>query len=71
MYAYKEILIIDDPRRLTLTQASPLRKGQQVEVLVLVQDEDADLRRIRDSVTARGIREEDVDEAIAWARSSL
>ena len=39
MYAYKEIITIDDPQHLTLSHALPLQKGQKVEVLILAEVE--------------------------------
>ena len=70
MYAYKEILTIDDPSTLTLAQPLPLAKGQQVEVLILATGEDMELERTRDAIVARGITEADVADAIAWARAA-
>ncbi|MEO8330987.1 MAG: hypothetical protein ABI479_01020 [Gallionella sp.] len=70
MYAYKEILTIDDPKTLTLAQPLPLAKGQRVEVLILATGEDVELERTRDAIAARGITEADVADAIAWARSA-
>ena len=69
MYAYKEIVTIDDPQRLVLKQPLPLRKGQRVEVLVVAEGEDADLELLRDEVAKRGVTDVDVKDAIAWARS--
>ena len=70
MYAYKEILTIDDPSTLTLARPLPLAKGQQVEVLILATGEDMELERTRDAIVARGITEADVADAIAWARAA-
>ena len=69
MYAYKEILTIDDPSTLTLAQPLPLAKGQRIEVLILATGEDVELERTRDAIAARGITEADVADAIAWARA--
>jgi len=69
VYAYKEIVTIDDPQRLVLKQPLPLRKGQRVEVLVVAEGEDADLELLRDEVAKRGVTDVDVKDAIAWARS--
>lgn len=70
MYAYKEILTINDPSTLKLTRPLPLAKGQQVEVLILAGGEDQELENIRDAIAARGITESDVADAISWARTS-
>lgn len=69
MFAYKEILTLDDPRTLTLAQALPLPKGRRIEVLILDRGEDAALEALRDEVAARGVSESDVADAIAWARA--
>ncbi|MBI2293747.1 MAG: hypothetical protein HYU73_26125 [Betaproteobacteria bacterium] len=71
MYAYKEIVTIDDPQRLVLKQPLPLRKGQRVEVLVVAEGEDAELELLRDEVARRGVTDADVKDAIAWARSRV
>ena len=68
MYAYKEIVTIDDPQRLVLKEPLPLRKGQRVEVLIVAEEEDAELERLRSGIAQRGVTEADVKDAIAWAR---
>lgn len=70
MYAYKEIITIDDPSTLKLARPLPLAKGQQVEVLILATGKDQELENIRDAITARGMTESDVSEAVSWARAS-
>lgn len=70
MYAYKEILTINDPSILKLAHPLPLAKGQQVEVLILATGKDQELENIRDDIAARGITESDVAEAVSWARAS-
>lgn len=70
MYAYKEILTINDPSTLKLARPLPLAKGQQVEVLILATGKDQELENIRDDIAVRGISESDVAEAISWARAS-
>jgi ribosomal protein L1 len=71
MFAYKEILTLEDPRTLRLAQALPLPRGRRVEVLILDQGEEDDkaLEALRDAVAARGASEKDVADAIAWARA--
>jgi hypothetical protein len=39
MYAYKEILTLDDPQHLTLSKPLPFLKGKKVEVLVIVEED--------------------------------
>ncbi|MFM8331563.1 MAG: hypothetical protein ACKN9T_07730 [Candidatus Methylumidiphilus sp.] len=68
MFAYKETMVIDDPQRLVLKTPLPLRKGQKIEIIVTAETDD-ELEQIRDGLTARGIVEDDVRDAIAWARS--
>ena len=70
MYAYKEILTINDPSTLKLAHPLPLAKGQRVEVLILATDKDQELENIRDDIASRGITESDVAEAVSWARAS-
>ncbi|MDO8813103.1 MAG: hypothetical protein Q7J38_13890 [Gallionella sp.] len=70
MYAYKEILTINDPSTLKLARPLPLAKGQQVEVLTLATGKDQQLENIRDDIAVRGITESDVAEAVSWARAS-
>jgi antitoxin YefM len=40
MYAYKEILTLDNPQQLNLSQPLPFLKGKKVEVLIIVEDEE-------------------------------
>lgn len=69
MRAYRETVTIDDPQRLVLKPRLPLKKGQRVELVILVEDEaDVELENIRDAVAARGITPGDVQDAIRWAR---
>lgn len=70
MYAYREVITLTDPQRLVLRQPLPLRKGQRVEVLVVAEEVDEMLERLRDEVAAHGITEADVSDAIAWARGN-
>lgn len=70
MYAYKEIITINDPSTLKLARPLPLAKGQQVEVLILATGKDQELENIRDAITARCMTESDVSEAVSWARAS-
>jgi predicted DNA-binding antitoxin AbrB/MazE fold protein len=69
MYAYKEIVIIDDPQRLVLKKPLPLRKGQRVEVFIVAENDEAALESVRDEIARRGISESDIKDAIEWARS--
>ena len=69
MYAYKEVVTIDDPQRLVLKRPLPLRKGQRVEVFIVAEGDDAELELLRDEIARRGVTEADVKDAIAWARS--
>jgi ribosomal protein L1 len=39
MYAYKEILTLENPQQLNLSQPLPFLKGKTVEVLVIVEDD--------------------------------
>ena len=66
MDAYREVLVIDDPKKIEFRSALPFQKGQRVEVLVLAEDDALD--RIRDRLAAIGVMKADTDDAIVWAR---
>ena len=70
MFAYKEILTLDDPKTLVLAKPLPLRKGQKVEIVILAVDEDEELEQLRADLATRGVTEADVREAINWAREN-
>ena len=70
MFAYKEILTLDDLKTLVLAKPLPLRKGQQVEIVILAVDEDEELEQLRADLAVRGVTEADVREAINWAREN-
>lgn len=69
MYAYREIVTIDDPKTLVLSKALPLRKGQRIELVVLAQNEDEELEELRDLIACRGVDEQDIRDAIVWSRT--
>lgn len=69
MLAYKEIVTLDDLQRLQLKKPLPLRKGQRVEVLILVSEDDPELEQVREGLVARGMTEADVQAALTWART--
>jgi len=39
MYAYKEMITLDNPQQLNLSRPLPFLKGKRVEVLIIVEDE--------------------------------
>ena len=39
MYAYKEIIIIDDPQQIYLSHPLPFLKGKRVEILIIAEDD--------------------------------
>jgi antitoxin YefM len=39
MYAYKEILTLENPQQINLSQPLPFLKGKKVEVLIIVEDD--------------------------------
>ena len=39
MYAYKEILTLDNPQQLKLSHPLPFLKGKKVEILIIVEDD--------------------------------
>lgn len=68
MYAYKEIITLDDLQHITLKRPLALKKGQKIEVLILADNEDNELETIRDHIAAQNINETDISDAITWAR---
>ena len=42
MYAYKEILTLDNPQQLNLKTPLPFLKGKQVEVLIIIDEDETD-----------------------------
>lgn len=67
MYAYKEIITLDDLQHITLKRPLALKKGQRIELLILA-DEDDELDAIRDHIALQAIHESDISDAINWAR---
>jgi hypothetical protein len=68
MYAYKEIITVDNLQQLTLSKPLKLPIGKKVEVFVIAQDDGESLEDIRDFIKQKGITETMVKEAIEWAR---
>ena len=69
MYAYREVVTIDDPQRLVLQNPLPLRKGQRVQVFIVAENDEAAIESVRDEIAKRGIGESDVKDAIEWERN--
>ncbi|MGR8981444.1 MAG: hypothetical protein ACU84H_15325 [Gammaproteobacteria bacterium] len=68
MFAYKEIITVDDPQHITLGKPLPLPKGKKIEVLIIAEEQDDDLETVRDYLEQQGITESMVAEAVDWAR---
>jgi hypothetical protein len=68
MYAYKEIITVDNLQQLTLSKPLQLPLGKKVEVLVIAEDDGENLDDIRNYIKQQGITESMVAEAIEWAR---
>jgi hypothetical protein len=68
MYAYKEIITLDDLQHITLKRPLALKKGQKIEVLILAENEDDELEAIRDHIAALNINETEISDAVNWAR---
>jgi TusA-related sulfurtransferase len=68
MYAYKEIITVDNLQQLTLSKPLKLPIGKKVEVLVIAEDDGESLEDIRDFIKQQGIAESMVKDAIEWAR---
>ena len=49
MYAYKEIITLDDLQHITLKRPLALKKGQKIELLILA-DENNELENLRDHI---------------------
>lgn len=70
MYAYKEVIILDDLQHITLKRPLAMKKGQKVEVLILAESENDELETIRDHIETQNINESDISDAINWARKA-
>ena len=68
MYAYKEIITVDNLQQLTLSKPLKLPIGKKVEVLVIAEDDGESLEDIRGFIKQQGITESMVKDAIEWAR---
>ena len=68
MYAYKEIMTVDNLQQLTLNKPLKLPIGKKVEVLVIAEDDGDSLEYIRDFIKEQDITESMIKEAIEWAR---
>ncbi len=69
MYAYKEIITVDNLQQLTLSKPLNLPIGKKVEVLVIAEDDGGEsLDDIRGFIKQQDITESMINEAIEWAR---
>ena len=68
MYAYKEIITVDNLQQLTLSKPLKLPIGKKVEVLVIAEDDGESLDDIRGFIKQQDITESMINEAIEWAR---
>ena len=68
MYAYKEIITVDNLQQLTLSKPLNLPIGKKVEVLVIAEDDGESLDDIRAFIKQQVITESMINEAIEWAR---
>ncbi len=68
MYAYKEIITVDNLQQLTLSKPLKLPLGKKVEVLVIAEDDGENLESIRDFIKQQDINESMIQETIEWAR---
>ena len=44
MYAYKEIITLENPQQLNLSRPLPFLKGKKVEVLIIVEDDSDEIK---------------------------
>lgn len=68
IYAYKEIITVDNLQQLTLSKPLNLPIGKKVEVLVIAEDDGESLDDIRALIKQQAITESMINEAIEWAR---
>ena len=68
MYAYKEIITVNNLQQLTLSKPLKLPLGKKVEVLVIAEDDGENLESIRDFIKQQDINESMIQETIEWAR---
>ncbi len=68
MYAYKEIITVDNLQQLTLSKPLKLPIGKKVEVLVIAEDDGESMDDVRDFIKQQDITESMINEAIEWAR---
>lgn len=68
MYAYKEIITLDDLQHISLKKPLALKKGQRIELLILADNDDKELESIRDHIAEQNINEIDIANAIQWSR---
>ena len=68
MYAYKEIITVDNLQQLTLSKPLKLPIGKKVEVLVIAEDDGESMDDVRDFIKQQDINESMNSEAIELAR---
>ena len=68
MYAYKEIITVDNLQQLTLSKPLKLPIGKKVEVLFIAEDDGESMDDVRDFIKQQDINESMNSEAIEWAR---
>ncbi len=69
MYAYKEIITLNNLQQLTLSKPLKLPIGKKVEVLIIAEEDDSNnLENIRNYLQKQSITEDIISEAIEWAR---
>ena len=68
MYAYKEIITVDNLQQLTLSKPLPFPLGKKVEVLIISEDDDENLEEVRQYINQQGLTENAIQEAVDWAR---
>ena len=68
MYAYKEILTLENPQQLNLSKPLPFLKGKKIEVLIIVED-DAD-EMIAEEETVYILKNDELMRQIALSRQT-
>lgn len=67
MYAYKEIVTLENPQQLNLSQPLPFLKGKKVEVLIIVED---DFDEIDSQETSYVLQNKDLMEQITLSQQT-
>ncbi|MEI6067159.1 MAG: hypothetical protein WCP96_07460 [Methylococcaceae bacterium] len=68
MYAYKEILTLENPQQLNLSKPLPFLKGKKIEVLIIVEDDTDEM--IAEEETDYILKNDELMRQIALSRQT-